>query len=80
MQLLMISSFRPLPGHGSGARQLPVQTNAVHIRVFDGYEWKDYYQGTGVVPVDGTVDFEYSVSCDRTIVNAVEVAITIQET
>ncbi|HEX7392816.1 MAG TPA: zinc ribbon domain-containing protein [Thermoplasmata archaeon] len=55
-------------------------SGTVHIRVFDGYEWKDYYQGTGVVPVDGTVDFEYSVSCDRIIVSSVEVTITIQET
>lgn len=55
-------------------------SGTVHIRVFDGYEWKDYYEPTGVVPVEGTADFEYGISCDRIIVNSVEVTITIQET
>jgi len=52
-------------------------SGTVHVRVFDGYEWKDYYQGTGLVPTDGKVSFSYGVSCDRIIVSSVDVKINI---
>jgi hypothetical protein len=52
-------------------------SGTVNMHVFDGYEWKVYHQGTGLVPKGGSVHFEYSISCDRIIVNDVQVEATI---
>ncbi len=50
----------------------------VHLRVFDGYEWKDHYKDTGIVPADGSVPFSMNISLDRVIINSAEVLVSIQ--
>jgi hypothetical protein len=50
-------------------------SGTVHIRVFDGYEWMDRYQDTGLVPAGGSVPFSMNISFDRVIVNAVDVTV-----
>jgi len=52
----------------------------VHMSIFDGYEWRNYSQETGFVPMGGKVHFSYSVNCDRIIPSAVQVKISIVHT
>jgi hypothetical protein len=52
-------------------------SGTVNMRVFDGYDWKDFHKGTGLVPMGGAVHFSYSISCTRIIPTQVEVQATI---
>jgi hypothetical protein len=52
-------------------------SGTVNMDVFDGYEWRTYHKDTGVVPAGGEVHFEYSIHCDRIIVNDVEFKFTV---
>ena len=52
-------------------------SGTVNMRVFDGYEWRVYHKGTGLVPKGGSVLFEYVIGCERMIVSEVEFTVTI---